>query len=119
MRVVDQFRKSYKRNDKPNLLAATRMVVGHTMTSHLGGKNGRILTRQRGRIVCIDVGLGRDPASCAALIIDAKGGQEWTPKGRRNRKESPASTEAERRWLQGLFVPHPSRKSLSGLRSAI
>jgi hypothetical protein len=65
------------------LLEAKRMVVGHTMTRALGGKDGRIHTVQRGRIVCIDVALGRNPDSCAALVIDDKGGHEWTPKSRR------------------------------------
>lgn len=66
-------------------LGARRMVVGHTMTRHLkGGTDGVILSRHRGRVVCIDVGLGRQmPGPCTALLIENGQGFEWTPNSKR------------------------------------
>lgn len=65
-------------------LGARRMIVGHTMTAHIkGGKEGRIKLCQRGRIVCIDVGLGRGKRPCTALVIEGGKGYEWTPEGKR------------------------------------
>jgi hypothetical protein len=62
-------------------LGAKRMIVGHTMTRHIkGGKDGVIKLRQRGRVVCIDVGLGRgNPGPSTALLIEDGAGYEWTP----------------------------------------
>jgi hypothetical protein len=64
------------------LLEANRMVIGHTPTAHIaGGRDGRILLRCGGRLVCIDVGLKSGPDSpLAALIVDRRGGFEWTPR---------------------------------------
>jgi hypothetical protein len=62
-------------------LGAARMVVGHTMTQHIqGGKTGVISLRQGGKLVCIDVGLGRGTLRpCTALLIEDGAGREWTP----------------------------------------
>jgi hypothetical protein len=62
-------------------LGAKRMIVGHTMTRHIkGGKDGVIKLCQRGKLVCIDVGLGRStPGPCTALVIEDGTGYEWTP----------------------------------------
>lgn len=78
-KVRQQLGSSLKR------LGARRMVVGHTMTRHLkGGADGVILSRHRGRIVCIDVGLGRGtPGPCTALLIEDGQGFEWTPDSKR------------------------------------
>jgi len=37
MRVIDQFRKSFKRNDKPNLLASTRFIA-HLLNQQVAGE---------------------------------------------------------------------------------
>ena len=37
MRVIDQFRKSYRRNDKPSLLAATRFIA-HLLNQQVAGE---------------------------------------------------------------------------------
>jgi len=68
-----------------DLLGARRMIVGHTMTRHIkGGKDGIIKLCQRGKVVCIDVGLGRGrPRPRTALLIEDGAGYEWTPNGTR------------------------------------
>ncbi len=63
-------------------LGVRRMVIGHTMTRAIDkGKDGAILLRHGGKLVCIDVGLGRSPDICAALVVHKGRGQEWTPSG--------------------------------------
>lgn len=79
VRVGEQLRRAL------TALSAKRMVIGHSMTEHLpGGQRGRIHLRHRGKLVCIDVGLGRTtPSPCTALVIDGQGGWEWTPEAKR------------------------------------
>jgi hypothetical protein len=62
-------------------LGVERMVVGHTQTDHIpGGQPGRISLRHDGKLVCIDVGLGRrTPSPRTALIIEDGAGIEWMP----------------------------------------
>jgi hypothetical protein len=64
------------------LLGVPRMVTGHTMTETLpGGAPGQILGRHDGKLWCIDVGLGSAPV--AALVIDSRGGWQWSTQGYR------------------------------------
>lgn len=62
-------------------LRAERMVVGHTLTARVpDGEWGRIALRFGARLVCIDVGLGRDEdAPISALVIEGPTAHEWTP----------------------------------------
>lgn len=66
-------------------LGVQRMVVGHTPTDHIpGGEKGRITLRHDGKLVCIDVQLGRsDPSPRIALVIEDGRGIEWSPDGTR------------------------------------
>ncbi|MCG8419688.1 MAG: metallophosphoesterase [Proteobacteria bacterium] len=78
-------------------LQVERMVVGHTQTENVpGGEKGRIALRHQERLVCIDVGLGREvPSPRTALLIEGGRGLEWTPSGTRvlwqNHRTSPRS----------------------------
>ena len=62
-------------------LGARRMIVGHHFTGRIpGGTMGRIASRHQGRLVCIDVGLGRiAPSPRTALVIEDGVAIEWTP----------------------------------------
>lgn len=66
-------------------LGVERLVVGHTRTEQVaGGERGRLHTRFEDRLVCLDVGISSGASSPrAALIMDARGGHEWSPAGRR------------------------------------
>ena len=66
-------------------LGVERMVVGHTPTDHIpGGEKGRITLRHDGKLVCIDVMLGRmEPSPRIALLIEKGRGVEWSPEGTR------------------------------------
>lgn len=77
IRTTNQLARSLRR------LNARRMVVGHTVTAHIpGGEAGRIAVRHDGRLICIDVGLGRNhPSPQAVLIVEGPRGMEWTPEG--------------------------------------
>lgn len=68
------------------MLGAQRMVIGHTRTVHVpGGAQGKIATRFRGALVCIDVGLSGGPNTPrTALVLDGERGYEWTPTGKRS-----------------------------------
>jgi hypothetical protein len=72
-------------------LGVSRMIVGHTQTSYLpGGQLGRIAVRHDGKLVCIDVGLGRSlPSPRTALVIEGGAGYEWTPLGVRELWSAP------------------------------
>lgn len=78
-------------------LGVERMIVGHTQTTHIpGGELGRIAVRHEGRLICIDVGLGRtSPSPCAALLIEGGIGMEWTPSGVRELWRSPSQGPAD------------------------
>jgi hypothetical protein len=67
------------------LLGAERMIVGHTRSVHVpGGGIGRIATRFRASLVCIDVSLSSGPNTPrTALYVEGDHGYEWTPSGRR------------------------------------
>jgi hypothetical protein len=67
------------------LCGARRMVIGHTQTRTVpGGRMGQILTRHRGRLVCIDVSMSQgDATPRVALVIDGAVGSEWSPSGLR------------------------------------
>jgi hypothetical protein len=62
-------------------LGAARMIVGHTQTSSLaGGAAGRVLVREGGRLIGVDVGLKSGATTPrTALILDGARGLEWTP----------------------------------------
>lgn len=66
-------------------VGARRMIVGHHFTGRIpGGTTGQIMLRHHGRLVCIDVGLGRvTPSPRTALVIENGVGTEWTPAGTR------------------------------------
>jgi hypothetical protein len=62
------------------LLHAKRMVVGHTKTGSIPeGEGGRIATRFRSKVVCIDVGLTSGPSTPrVALVVEQGKGFEWS-----------------------------------------
>ncbi len=65
-----------------DMLGVRRMVVGHTQTEHLGGDKGRVLLRQKDRLVCVDVGLrAGDVSSHAALVLQGASGWQWREGG--------------------------------------
>lgn len=61
------------------LLAAKIMVVGHTRTDVLGGAPGLPLALHDGQLICVDVGLGHQLGSPAALIIQGQKVYSWRP----------------------------------------
>mgnify|MGYP003575466248 CR=1 FL=1 len=62
------------------LLGVEHMIIGHTQTAYVpNGRAGRICTRFKGKLVCIDVGLtsGADTPR-TALVIEQGKGFEWS-----------------------------------------
>ena len=62
------------------LLKAKHMIIGHTKTSSVPqGELGRISSRFKGKVICIDVGLtsGADTPR-VALVVERGKGFEWS-----------------------------------------
>ena len=61
-------------------LQAQHMIIGHTKTSSVPeGELGRISTRFKGKVVCIDVGLtAGDETPRVALVVERGQGFEWS-----------------------------------------